>query len=374
MNVKDLLSGFEPGNKKYFRLLSAIILLVAAILRLTELGFSYSNDELSALARVRFDTFSDLVDHGFYVDGHPGGIQVFLYYWVKLFGMGEWAVRLPFALGGVFAVYFIIRLFTRWFGEITGLLTGAYVAFLEFPLLYSQIARPYGAGLLFSMMMTWYWTRLLFGEKPRKLYAAAFSLSVAACMYTHYFSFLLALIIGITGLFFLKRDRILYYILAGTGAALMFAPHIYITLNHLSIGGVGLWLTKPGNGWLWGHLSYLFNDSVALLLLTAVIMIFSLWFGRKALKLNKFHLFSLLFFILPFLTGFFIQGLLTRYSSTACLFFPFRFWWRFFFRLQEIFLPGFQAPSYCWYSCWARHKPSSEKGIIRNSISANSVA
>ncbi|MBK6346882.1 MAG: glycosyltransferase family 39 protein [Bacteroidales bacterium] len=323
--MKDLLSGFEPGNKKYFRLLSAIILLVAAILRLTELGFSYSNDELSALARVRFDTFSDLVDHGFYVDGHPGGIQVFLYYWVKLFGMGEWAVRLPFALGGVFAVYFIIRLFTRWFGEITGLLTGAYVAFLEFPLLYSQIARPYGAGLLFSMMMTWYWTRLLFDEKPRKLYAAAFSLSAAACMYTHYFSFLLALIIGITGLFFLKRDRILYYILAGTGAALMFAPHIYITLNHLSIGGVGLWLTKPGNGWLWGHLSYLFNDSVALLLLTAVIMIFSLWFGRKALKLNKFHLFSLLFFILPFLTGFFYSRVVNPVLQHSVLIFSFPF-------------------------------------------------
>ena len=325
MNVKDLLSGFGPGNKKHFRLLTGMILLVAAFLRLTKLGFSYSNDELSALVRVRFDTFSDLVDHGFYVDGHPGGIQVFLYYWVKLFGMGEWAVRLPFALGGVLAVYFTIRLFTRWFGEITGLLTGACVAFLEFPLLYSQIARPYGAGLLFSMMMAWYWTRLLFDEKPRKLFAAAFALSAAACMYTHYFSFLLALIIGITGLFFLKRDRILYYISAGTGAALLFSPHIYITLNHLSIGGVGLWLTKPENGWLWTHFSYIFNDSTVLILLTTVIVLSSLWFGRKVLKLNRFHLLSFLFFILPFLTGFFYSRFVNPVLQHSVLIFSFPF-------------------------------------------------
>ncbi|KAF0195197.1 MAG: hypothetical protein FD166_3058 [Bacteroidetes bacterium] len=325
MNVKDLLSGFEPGNKKHFRLLTGIILLVAAILRLTELGFSYSNDELSALVRVRFDTFSDLVDHGFYVDGHPGGIQVFLYYWVKLFGMAEWAVRLPFALGGVLAVYFTIRLFTRWFGEITGLLTGACVAFLEFPLLYSQIARPYGAGLLFSMMMAWYWTRLLFDEKPRKLFAAAFALSAAACMYTHYFSFLLALIIGITGLFFLKRDRILYYISAGTGAALLFSPHIYITLNHLSIGGVGLWLTKPENGWLWTHFRYIFNDSPVLILMTTIIVLSSLWFGRKVLKINRFHLLSFLFFILPFLTGFFYSRFVNPVLQHSVLIFSFPF-------------------------------------------------
>ncbi|MFH1120983.1 MAG: glycosyltransferase family 39 protein [Bacteroidota bacterium] len=325
MNVSELFSGHESGNKISFRLLAGITLLIAAGLRLTGLDFSYSNDELSALMRVRFDSFSELVDKGFYVDGHPGGIQVFLYYWVKIFGMGEWAVRVPFALAGVVAVYFTIRVFTRWFGEYTGLLTGAFVAFLEFPVLYSQIARPYGAGLLFSMMMTWYWTRLLFDEKPRKLSAAAFSLSAAACMYTHYFSFLLALIIGITGLFYLKRDRIIYYTSAGAGAALLFSPHVYITLNHLSIGGVGLWLSRPDNAWLWGHIRYIFNDSLSMLLLTGIIILSTLWFSRKNLKLNRFHLFTLLFFLLPFVTGFLYSKSVNPVLQHSVLIFSFPF-------------------------------------------------
>ena len=325
MNLKEIFSGFDTSNEKSYRKLTGIILLVAAVLRLSNLDFSYSNDELSALFRVQYHTFSDLVDKGFFVDGHPGGIQVFLYYWVKLFGMKEWIVRLPFALAGVLAVYFAIKVFSRWFGSSTGLLTGAFLAFLEFPLLYSQIARPYGSGLLFSMMMAWYWTRLLFDEKPKASMAIAFSFSAAACMYNHYFSFLLALIIGITGVFYLKRDRILHYLGAGLAAALIFSPHIYITLNHLSIGGVGLWLAKPDKLWLAGHIWYLFDQSVIIALIVSFIVISSLFFARKSLSLNRFHLFSLIFFFVPFLIGFFYSRLENPVLQHSVLIFSFPF-------------------------------------------------
>lgn len=325
MNFAKLIRETRSDQQKMFWLLTGFILVVALALRLTGLGFSYSNDELSALVRVRFDSFSELVDKGFYVDGHPGGIQVFLYYWVKLFGMGEWAVRLPFAVGGMLAVYFAIRVFTRWFGQTAGLLTGAFLAFLEFPLLYSQIARPYGAGLLFSMMMVWYWTRLLADEKPKTGVAIAYTLSAAACMYTHYFSFLFALIVGITGLFYLNRKILPYYIGAGLAAALLFTPHIYITLNHLSIGGVGLWLAKPENGWLLTHIWYIFNESVWIVVIAGSIFLSSIFFARKGLRLTRFHFFSFLFFLVPFLTGFFYSRMVNPVLQHSVLIFSFPF-------------------------------------------------
>jgi len=320
----------ENQNNSYW-LLVFLILIVAAAFRFTDLNFSYSNDELSALVRLRFDSFSELVDKGFYVDGHPGGIQVFLYYWVKLFGMSETAVRLPFAAGGVLAVYYVIRIFTRWFGPAAGLLTGAFVAFLEFPVLFSQIARPYGSGLLFSMMMTWFWTRLLFDEKPQKRYALAFALTSAACMYNHYFSFLLALIVGITGLFILKRDRILYYLTAGLVAALLFSPHIYITLNHLSIGGVGLWLAKPEYTWLLSHLFYIFNQSYSMLLLAGITIAILFLLSRKIARFTKFHFFAVLFFLMPFIVGFYYSRLVNPVLQDSVLIFSFPFFIAFLF-------------------------------------------
>ncbi len=326
MKVSDrFLKNILNDPDQQYRVFVPLILLTALLLRITGLGFSYSNDELSALIRVRFDSFGELVSGGFYVDGHPGGIQVFLYYWVKLFGMGEWAVRLPFALAGVGAVYFAIRVFGQWFGKTTGLLTGTFLAFLEFPLVYSQIARPYGAGLLFAMMMTHFWTRLLFDEKPRISLAVAYALSAAACMYTHYFCFLLALIAGFTGLFHITRKSAPYYLGAGLGAALLFSPHIYITLNHLGIGGVGLWLAKPENNWLLKHILYIFNDSVVLVSFAITVFLTSLFYSYRKASFSRFHLFALLFFLLPFLIGFFYSRMVNPVLQHSVLIFSFPF-------------------------------------------------
>ncbi len=317
-----------PGNplsqREYIRW-TLIIVGIGLILRVLQLDFSYSNDELSALGRTRFDSFSDLVTKGVMVDGHPGGVQAFMYFWVKLFGMSEWIVRLPFALAGAAGIWFTIRLFAFWFGRNAGLLTGAFVSFLYFPLLFSQIARPYGIGLSLSMAMIYFWTRLLNDEKPRKDIAVAYTLFTAACMYNHYFSFLLALIVGLTGLFLLKRDRLWLYLGAGLGASLLFSPHIYITLFHLGVGGVGQWLGKPGLNWPLLHIAYIFNNSyliAGLLLLIAITQV--LWFSILPGS-NRFRFMAALFFMLPLLIGYTYSRMVNPVLQDSVLIFSFPF-------------------------------------------------
>ena len=58
--------------------------------------FSLTHDELSVIGRLHFDTFSELIEKGVKVDGHPAGIQVFLWLWIKIFGISELSLRLPF--------------------------------------------------------------------------------------------------------------------------------------------------------------------------------------------------------------------------------------------------------------------------------------
>lgn len=322
---KPFTSSAHHDFGRSYHIWTVIIVLLGLLLRVYNLGFSYSNDELSALSRVRFDSFADLVRNGFYVDGHPGGIQVFLYYWVRVFGMGEWAVRIPFALVSALGIWFTIKVFSRWFGPPAGLLSGAFAAFLVFPVLYGQIARPYGPGLTFCMMMVWYWTRLLFDEKPDLKISFPFALSAAACMYTHYFSFLLALVVGLTGLFQLKKDRVWHYLGAGLLAALLFSPHIYITLNHLSIGGVGLWLAKPGPLWPIEHLFYIFNESFIIVGLVLAIMLIQILTYQKTPGLLRFRIISLIFFLLPMLTGFFYSREINPVLQHSVLLFSFPF-------------------------------------------------
>ncbi len=289
-----------------------IILAIASLLRFYHYGsFSYSNDELSALYRLHYDTFGELVQKGFYVDGHPGGVQVFLWQWVRHFGDSEWAVRLPFVVMGILAVWMAYKVAKFMFGTVAGLFSAAALAFLQFPLLYSQIARPYGPGVLFALMLIYFWLRIFFtedgklnAEKPRWAHLIGFTLSASLCMYNHYFSFLFALIVGFSGFVVARRNNVMHYIGAAVVAALLFVPHIHITLNHLTFKGLGLWLGTPGKGWIVGHIFYIFDQSVFVLTITVLTML-ALFVMNKNQAVNlRFRLFLASWFLLPVLIGY----------------------------------------------------------------------
>jgi len=310
-----------------------LILLVAAALRFYNYtSFSFSNDELSAINRLRFETFRELVQKGFFVDGHPGGIQVFLWYWSRWFGLTEASLRLPFVIFGILSVFFSHFVAKHWFGKVAGLFTAASVAFLQFPLLYSQVARPYGSGLFFCMLLLFFWQRIVYSNdkgKSQKLkmvaYYLGFVLLLALCMYNHYFSFLLALIIGIAGLFLISKDRLIPYLVSGISAALLFLPHAAITMNHLSYKGVGLWLGKPEIKWIPEHVNHIFNDSIFMIVVFTATSILVSWSGRKVKNEKGSVLLVLIFFVLPILTGYIYSYLVNPVLQHPVLIFSFPF-------------------------------------------------
>ena len=191
---------------KHSRVLLLLILAVAAFLRFYHYGsWSLSNDELSALSRLRFDNFGDLIRFGVKeTDFHPAGVQVFLWYWTRFFGNDVQVVRLPFVLCGILSVYLVFLIGKRWFGEPAGLMASATFAVLQYPVLYSQLARPYSPGLLFSLATVWFWTKIVFDDKKSIRGYAGFTVFAALAAYTHHYSFLFVVMVGLTGLFFLR--------------------------------------------------------------------------------------------------------------------------------------------------------------------------
>jgi len=128
--------------------LLAFIILVGSILRLVQFpDIPFMFDELSAVNRLSFDSLSELLEKGVKKDGHPAGVQVFLFYWSKLFGISEAAIKLPFIFCGIASIPLIYLLGKKWFSGTTGLLAAACLATLQFPVLYSDIARPYMSGM-----------------------------------------------------------------------------------------------------------------------------------------------------------------------------------------------------------------------------------
>jgi len=304
-----------------------IIIITAAVLRLYNyFNIPYTYDEFSALFRLDFHQFSELISKGVKIDGHPAGIQVFLYFFSDLFGTSEWAIKLPFVIFGISSVYLIYVIAKNWFNETVGLLSSAFLASIQYTIMYSQIARPYISGLFFSLLMVHFWTHLI-RNPERNFYrnALLYVLASSLCSYNHHFSLLFAAIVGVSGVFLIRKDYLTHYILCGVLIFALYIPHLNIFFYQLSMGGVEQWLAKPDGNFIIDYVLYVFNYSGLALILILVIPVVSIFQGRKN-KLNKrYVLISLIWFLLPLLIGFFYSKYFSAVLQFSVLIFSFPF-------------------------------------------------
>ncbi len=300
----------ENKEKKYsFWLL--VILVVATILRFWDFwDIPFMHDELSAMSRLQFDSLSDLIRYGVVLnDTHPAGVQVFLYYWVKLVGEKEIWVKLPFLLAGVASVYLVFKILKLWFDSVTGLLAASMVASLQFFIMYSQIARPYSSGLFLTLVMVYYWSRYFF-EDAKLRYLIWFSVFGALSSYNHHFSLLFAALVGLSGAFFVKKNQLIAYALAGLGIFVLYIPHLsifFLQVEQGEMSGVGGWLAKPTPAFIVDFFSWLFHFSYFAVAIVIGVTLFLTFTRGKWILITfsiKKRVVLLLWFLIPLLIGY----------------------------------------------------------------------
>ena len=291
------------ASKRVDYILLGVVLLVAAVLRFwrfPELPFMH--DELSALYRTQFDSFSAMVQGGIYPDSHPSGVQVFLYYWVKLVGMSEFWVKLPFALMGLASVYLTFLIGKLWYSRRAGLMAAAVFAASQFTVFYSQLARPYASGLFFVLLFAVAWTKMVFGKrKPSIWLCVAFALTAALTALAHNFSTATAGLVFLTGLFFLPKERRLHYWLSGIGAVAVYSPNIPVFYHQLfEYGSIGGWLSTPKPTFLTDFLQYTMNYSSLFMFAAGVVIVLPLIYGHWQKGRNAMRIMSVVWFLIVF--------------------------------------------------------------------------
>jgi 4-amino-4-deoxy-L-arabinose transferase-like glycosyltransferase len=304
-----------------------LIIVVASALRLYKLfEIPFTQDEFSALFRTHFNSFSELIEKGVKTDGHPAGIQVFLYYWTKLFGYSEWIVKLPFIISGILSVLLIYLIAKDWYNETVALISASFLASIEYSIVYSQIARPYTSGLMFSLLMVLFWTKIiLFPQKRFYTNSVFFIIAASLCTYNHHFSLLFTAIVGISGLFYIQRQYLLKYAICGILIFILYIPHINIFLYQLNVGGVGGWLGKPHNNYFLDYIYYIFNYSLVSIALAISLVLFSLLkIKRGDVNFRYLALFAC-WFALPLLIGFFYSKFISSVLNNSVLIFSFPF-------------------------------------------------
>ena len=101
----------------------------------------------------------------------------------------------------------------------------------------------------------------------------------------------------------------------------LYIPHIKIFFYHLSVGGVGGWLGPPENNFLLQYIDYIFHFSPIVLLLVFLLCVFS--FLYRMSNQNMYLYASIIFFFVPFLTGFIYSKYVNPVLQYSVLIFSF---------------------------------------------------
>lgn len=305
-----------------------LIIFIAAALRFYNYwDWSFTHDELGAFVRLHYSSFTELIREGVQNnDTHPAFTQLFIWAWAKVFGLSEASIRFPFVLAGIGSVALVYLIAIRWFGFYPAVFSSLAIATLGFPILYSQLARPYSFGLFFSLLAALCWTELLFGNGKKLYYrAAVYGMATVLCMLTHYFAFFFAMMVAASGFFFLKKETWKPYLLSGLIAIVVFLPHISVSLYQFGKKGIGEWLAEPESDFLWKYILYGFNESPLPVIAAAILFVVSvLWYHREV-TVSKFHWLCAAWFLIPFITGYYYSIQVNPVLQYSVLLFSFPF-------------------------------------------------
>ncbi len=323
----------EKNPDKKFLYILGTITLVGFLLRMNGIGSeSVTADEASALFRLKFSTLSEMIKGGVQPDGHPAFTQILLWYCTKWFGISEFAIRLPFVLFGTGSIWLSGIVARKWFSSGTGIITASAMAFLQFPLMYSQLARPYAPGLFFTMLALYFWTKFVNNKSQSKKDIFGFGFAVALAAYSHYFSLLTTTLLAVSGIFFVAKEIRMRYLLACAIGVLLFVPHLSITLSQMEIGGIGGpggWLGKPEPRFVLDHLKFIFDGSRGLMwFVFGICGISAIVFYKRPQKLQ---LLALALWVLPLLIGYFYSTMKNPVLQDSVLLFSFPFLLMFLF-------------------------------------------
>jgi len=305
-----------------------LIMGVAIGLRLYRIGaLSLSNDELSALYRLRFEDFATLIKQGVKPDGHPAGVQVFLYYWTRWMGVSEWALRLPFLGMSLAAVWLGFKLAQKWFNPTVGILFASYLAASEYMIMHSLTIRPYISGLFFALSMVVCWSSIVNKAWVVHWYhwIGYVAMSVLCC-YNHYFSLLLVFWVNVSGWLLVETKYRKSYLWATLAIGVLYLPHLPIFWAQLQTGGIGGWLAAPGVDFIVRYIKFTLHYSWPLYLATLSIVIWSLFHYRyAATKRIRISLVFISWFVLSFGVGYAYALWVAPVLHFGVLFFSFPF-------------------------------------------------
>lgn len=267
---------FTETKHIHHRYILYILLLIQCLILYDNfLSLPLTHDELSAIYRCRFSNFKDLIESGIQTDGHPAGVQIFLWTYLKFTGLNVFLIKLPFLLAANGSLILLFAISRKMFDEYTATVCSLIFITSEYFISQQGLARPYSPGLFFNLGLFYCLLRSIDKSGKTSIYYSIAVVFAVLSYYTHYFSFLQSLMIWLMMPLFFKTLYQKTYVISFIASFLLFLPHITISLNQISMGGLG-WLNKPDLYFFKEFFLNLFNNNLYYLSAMSIVAAISL--------------------------------------------------------------------------------------------------
>lgn len=179
---------------------------------------------------------------------NPPLYELILHFWIKCFGISEFAVRFPSLIFSSLTVFFIYKIGQHFFNIRVAIYSSIIFSFSTYHILFAHEARSYALmGLLTAISMFLY-LKIVVGKTNSVWTKTFFLLTNALLIYTHFFGFF---VLFVQFFFILFQPKLLkeYYkfLLLFVGVLLvLYSPNIMVIIDRFfSVTKGGTWVTAP---------------------------------------------------------------------------------------------------------------------------------
>lgn len=253
---------------------------------------------------------------------NPPFYELFLHYWIKLFGISEFSVRFPSLIFSSLAVYFIYNIGKEFFNYNIALTTCLLYTFSNYHILFAHEARVYALFALLTSISMYFYFKIISKSNCIKHYSYLL-ISNITLIYSHYFSFFI-LFIQCIGLLVDKNKRTVHlkkYVFHLFILFILYIPNIYtLLIRFYESSSKGTWLNPPKGVESLYNMVWTFSNAPVVTVISLLIILIALFHTlfKKSYKQSSFVTNTIIiWFIFPFFSmfilSFWIPMFLDRY-------------------------------------------------------------
>jgi len=159
---------------------------------------------------------------------------IILSFFVRIFGISEFWVRLPSVIFGGLSVLLMYFLAKKIFNERIGLIASLILAFSAYNIYYSQEARMYSLLVFLSLLSMYFFINYLQNDNMNN--SIYFLISTILLLYSHYFSMLIVLVqnIFLIILFRKKYGRLKRWLAVQSLIFIAYLPALINLINNIN--------------------------------------------------------------------------------------------------------------------------------------------